>query len=85
MRPPLDDGTGYYEVDAQGDVAAFGAATCYGAMTGTHLNQPIVGMAVDRNTGWLLAGGRRRWGVLLQCPVPRIDRVACTSTSRWSG
>ncbi len=53
----LDDGSGYYEVDAQGDVAAFGAATCYGALTGVHLNQPIVGMAVDRNTGgyWLVA------------------------------
>ncbi len=53
----LDDGTGYYEVDASGDVAAFGAATCYGAMTGKHLNQPIVGMAVDRATGgyWLVA------------------------------
>ncbi|MGH9079445.1 MAG: hypothetical protein ACRDYE_05075 [Acidimicrobiales bacterium] len=53
----LDDGTGYYEVDAQGDVAAFGGATCYGAMTGTHLNRPVVGMAVDRNTGgyWLVA------------------------------
>jgi hypothetical protein len=53
----LDDGTGYYETDAQGDVAAFGGATCYGAMTGKHLNQPIVGMAVDRNTGgyWLVA------------------------------
>ncbi|MHB1930657.1 MAG: hypothetical protein ACYCUG_14790, partial [Acidimicrobiales bacterium] len=53
----LADGTGYYEVDAQGDVAAFGAATCYGAMTGQHLNQPIVGMGVDRYTGgyWLVA------------------------------
>ncbi len=53
----LDDGTGYYETDSQGDVAAFGAATCYGAMTGHHLNQPIVGMAVDRMTGgyWLVA------------------------------
>jgi hypothetical protein len=53
----LDDGTGYYETDAQGDVAAFGGATCYGALTGTHLNQPVVGMAVDRNTGgyWLVA------------------------------
>ena len=53
----LDDGTGYYETDAQGDVAAFGGATCYGALTGTHLNKPIVGMAVDRNTGgyWLVA------------------------------
>jgi len=53
----LDDGTGYYEVDASGDVAAFGAAPCYGALTGVHLNQPIVGMAVDRKTGgyWLVA------------------------------
>jgi hypothetical protein len=53
----VDDGTGYYEVDAKGDVAAFGAATCYGALNGTQLNQPIVGMAVDRNTGgyWLVA------------------------------
>ena len=53
----LDDGTGYYETDAAGDVEAFGAATCYGAMTGQHLNMPIVGMAVDRNTGgyWLVA------------------------------
>ena len=55
----LDDGTGYYEVDAAGDVAAFGAATCYGALTGSHLNKPIVGMAVDRQHRWLLAGGRR--------------------------
>ncbi|HWE70086.1 MAG TPA: hypothetical protein VG205_06970 [Acidimicrobiales bacterium] len=53
----LDDGTGYYQVDAQGDVAAFGAATCYGAMTGKTLNHPIVGLAVDRATGgyWLVA------------------------------
>ena len=53
----LDDGTGYYEVDASGDVAAFGGAACYGAMTGHRLNQPIVGMTVDRQTGgyWLVA------------------------------
>ena len=53
----LDDGTGYYEVDRSGDVAAFGAATCYGSLTGTSLNAPIVGMAVDRATGgyWLVA------------------------------
>ena len=53
----LDDGSGYYEVDAHGDVAAFGAAVCYGAMTGTPLTRPIVGMAVDRATGgyWLVA------------------------------
>jgi hypothetical protein len=52
----LDDGTGYYEVDRAGDVAAFGAATCYGSLTGTSLNEPIVGMAVDRQTGgyWLV-------------------------------
>ena len=53
----LDDGTGYLETDAAGDVAAFGGATCYGSLTGTSINQPIVGMAVDRNTGgyWLVA------------------------------
>ncbi len=53
----LDDGTGYYEVDSAGDVAAFGAATCFGDLTGKALNKPIVGMAVDRQTGgyWLVA------------------------------
>ncbi len=52
----LDDGTGYYEVNASGDVAAFGAATCYGDLANVHLNKPIVGMAVDRQTGgyWLV-------------------------------
>jgi Purple acid Phosphatase, N-terminal domain/Fibronectin type III domain/Calcineurin-like phosphoesterase len=51
------DGSGYYEVDKYGDVAAFGAASCYGGMTGTPLNRPIVGMAVDPTTGgyWLVA------------------------------
>ncbi len=50
-------GSGYYEVDFAGDVAAFGGAACDGSMTGTHLNQPIVGMATDA-TGhgyWLVA------------------------------
>ena len=53
----LDDGTGYYETDSAGDVAAFGAATCYGDLAGVKLNKPIVGMAVDRQTGgyWLVA------------------------------
>jgi hypothetical protein len=52
----VDDGTGYYAVDAAGDVAAFGAATCYGSLTGVPLNKAIVGMAVDRATGgyWLV-------------------------------
>ncbi len=51
------DGSGYYEVDGAGDVAAFGGAPCYGSMTGTHLNRPIVGMAIDPATGgyWLVA------------------------------
>ncbi len=53
----VPDGSGYYEVDAQGDVAAFGGAVCFGSMSGTPLNRPIVGMAVDPATGgyWLVA------------------------------
>lgn len=53
----LPDGTGYVETDSRGDVAVFGAATCYGSMTGMTLNKPIVGIAVDRTTGgyWLVA------------------------------
>jgi hypothetical protein len=53
----LDDGSGYYEVDTKGDVAAFGSAVCYGALTGLPLNKPIVGMATDPFTGgyWLVA------------------------------
>jgi hypothetical protein len=53
----LENGSGYYEVDKYGDVAAFGAAVCYGGMTGTPLNRPVVGMAVDPATGgyWLVA------------------------------
>ena len=52
-----DDGSGYYEVDKYGDVAAFGGAVCYGGMTGTPLNRPIVGMTADPATGgyWLVA------------------------------
>jgi hypothetical protein len=54
---PLPDGTGYVETDRSGDVAVFGGATCYGSLTGTRLNAPIVGVAVDRTTGgyWLVA------------------------------
>ncbi len=50
-------GSGYYEVDTAGDVAAFGSAACYGSMTGTPLNQPIVGMATDASGlgYWLVA------------------------------
>ncbi len=46
----LDDGTGYFEVDAQGDVATFGTATCYSSLTGVALNKPIVGT-------WASTGG----------------------------
>src|SRR5665213_3489563 len=70
----LPDGSGYYEVDSAGDVSAFGGATCYGAMTGTPLNRPIVGMTVDPATGgyWLVAtdGGIFR----LSRSVPRLHR-----------
>jgi hypothetical protein len=54
---PLADGTGYVETDRSGDVAVFGAATCYGGLTGTRINAPIVGIATDRTTGgyWLVA------------------------------
>lgn len=51
------DGNGYVETDSAGDVAVFGQATCYGALTGLHLNKPIVGLAMDKKTGgyWLVA------------------------------
>ncbi len=50
------DGNGYVETDAAGDVAVFGQATCYGALSGVHLSQPIVGIAADKLTGgyWLV-------------------------------
>ncbi|MDA8283136.1 MAG: hypothetical protein M0Z42_07525 [Actinomycetota bacterium] len=49
-------GGGLYLVTASGVVAAFGAATPHGSIgTGTVLNKPIVGMAIDPATGgyWL--------------------------------
>ena len=54
---PLADGTGYVETDRYGDVAVLGAATCYGSLTGVHLDAPVVGIATDRTTGgyWLVA------------------------------
>jgi hypothetical protein len=53
----LPDGSGYVEVDAAGDVARFGGAVCHGSTTGTRLQRPIVGIAVDEATGgyWLVA------------------------------
>ena len=48
---------GYYQVDAQGNVAYAGDAGFYGDVGGTHLNQPIVGMAATGDDGgyWLVA------------------------------
>ena len=53
----LPDGTGYIETDSKGEVAVFGAATCYGSLKGVTINKPIVGIAADRATGgyWLVA------------------------------
>ena len=48
---------GYYQVDSEGNVATAGDAGYYGDPGGTHLNQPIVGMAATGDDGgyWLVA------------------------------
>ncbi len=53
---PLGSGAGYWEVEANGTVAAFGAAVDHGSMSGS-LNSPIVGMAATPDGGgyWLVA------------------------------
>ncbi|HEX4127293.1 MAG TPA: hypothetical protein VHX67_06925 [Acidimicrobiales bacterium] len=53
---PTANGTGYWEVQSNGTVAAFGSATNYGSLSGT-LNAPIVGMAStpDGKGYWLVA------------------------------
>ncbi len=53
---PLSNGSGYWEVQANGTVGAFGAAQNFGSLTGS-LNSPIVGMAATPNGGgyWLVA------------------------------
>jgi hypothetical protein len=50
-------GSGYWEVDQYGDVAAFGGATCDGSLTGASLSAPIVGIAgtPDGHGYWLAA------------------------------
>ena len=52
---PTANGTGYWEVEANGTVAAFGSAQNYGSVTG-QLNAPIVGMAStpDAKGYWLV-------------------------------
>jgi ribosomal protein L24E len=49
--------TGYWEVASDGGIFNFGDATFYGSMGGTHLNQPIVGMATtpDGKGYWQVA------------------------------
>jgi hypothetical protein len=39
------DGNGYWEVAADGGIFAFGDAGFHGSMGGTHINQPVVGIA----------------------------------------
>jgi hypothetical protein len=53
---PLRNGTGYWEAEADGTVAAFGSAQDYGSLSG-QLNSPIVGMASTPDGGgyWLVA------------------------------
>ncbi len=53
---PLSNGTGYWEVEASGTVAAFGAAQSFGSLSGP-LNSPIVGIAATPDGGgyWLVA------------------------------
>lgn len=45
------DGGGYWLVARDGGVFSFGDARFYGSTGGIHLNQPVVGMAVDRADG----------------------------------
>jgi hypothetical protein len=53
----LPNGEGYWEAEANGDVAAFGQAQNYGSMQGQILNSPIVGIAPTPDGGgyWLVA------------------------------
>ena len=52
---PTPNGTGYWETESNGTVAAFGSAQGYGSLTG-QLNSPIVGMAStpDGKGYWLV-------------------------------
>jgi hypothetical protein len=53
---PLPNGTGYWEVEANGKVGNFGAAPNVGSLTGA-LNAPVVGIAATPDGGgyWLVA------------------------------
>ena len=54
---PPGDGKGYWMVAADGGIFASGDAAFYGSMGGSHLNQPIVGMAAtpDGQGYWMVA------------------------------
>ncbi len=43
----MPDNGGYWLVASDGGIFPFGDAPGYGSEGGTHLNQPIVGMAAD--------------------------------------
>jgi hypothetical protein len=53
----LHDGSGYWEAESTGAVAAFGAATNYGSLADMSLNSPIVGIqpTPDGKGYWLVA------------------------------
>jgi hypothetical protein len=44
---PATPTTGYWEVASDGGIFSFGDATFFGSTGGTHLNQPVVGMAAS--------------------------------------
>ena len=52
------DGAGYWLVASDGGVFTFGDAPFDGSLGGTHLNAPVVGMALSgATTGSILAAG----------------------------
>jgi hypothetical protein len=53
---PLANGSGYWEAEADGKVAAFGTAHSFGSLTG-RLNAPLIGIAPTPDGGgyWLVA------------------------------
>jgi hypothetical protein len=53
----MPNGSGYWEAEANGTVANFGAAANYGSMAGQTLNHPLVGIAStpDGRGYWLVA------------------------------
>ena len=74
----LSDGSGYWEAEANGTVAAFGKAPSEGAVT-TALNGPIVGMASTPDGGGYLDGRVGRWRLQLRrCALLRFDGFVAT-------